>query len=90
MRKCELIKSISERSGIVQGDVELVVNATIDVLKERLAAGHSIKTNGFGTFGTRTRPEKIGRLMRGTQKNPIQVIIPESTIVFFKPSKNII
>ena len=52
MNKTELVKKVSEKSGLTQ--------ATLETIKEALAAGEAVSLIGFGTFSVAERPARQG------------------------------
>ena len=63
-----------------------MVEAIMEIIKERLANGESVYLRHFGTFTVITRHEKLGRnISKGTS-----IVIPEHKIPHFKPSKTFV
>ena len=77
---------ISEDTGIVQQQVLLIVQKTLDSIAQALAKGDKVELRNFGVFLIRVRKARVGR-------NPNQpdadVPIPERCIVKFKPGKEL-
>lgn len=57
MNKTELVKKIAEQAGLTAADAKKALGATIDAVKEALAAGEKVQLIGFGTFAVKERPE---------------------------------
>ena len=91
MRKSDLIGQISKETGIIQSDVELVLQKAIETIRKLVSEGKEVRIQEFGVFKTRRRPEKIARNLKGTvngrNKNPEPMLLPACTIPHFKPSK---
>lgn len=90
MAKHNLVGDISKATGIIQGDVELVLNAAIELIRERVSQGKEVHLNGFGVFKTRIRPPKIARNLQGKgnkRKNPEPIYLPAKRVAHFRPSK---
>jgi DNA-binding protein HU-beta len=90
MRKSEFIESISQQTGIVQRDVDKIITAALDIIRETVSNGDKVQFNHFGVFKSKWRPEKIGRNLKGDRKNPEPVLIPAKHVAQFKPCKNFI
>ena len=60
-----------------------VVEAVMVVVKDNIVNGEDIFLRGFGTVTTKTRKQKIGRLIKENKS----VVVPEHKIPSFKPSK---
>ena len=60
-----------------------MVELLIDILKEHLAEGETVKIAGFGTFTVRKKGERIGRNPRTRE----EVLIAPRKVVTFKASK---
>lgn len=58
MNKTDLIKKISEKAGLSQADSKKALEATLDSIKEALAADDSVSLIGFGTFSVVERPAR--------------------------------
>ena len=83
MTKAELVAEISEKTGIEKNVALQAVEATMKVIKTRMAGGENVYLRGFGTFVVKKRAEKIGR---NISKNTT-VVIPAHYIPAFKPAK---
>lgn len=85
MNKPELIKSISEKSGLSKKDSEIALDAFINVVSDALVNGDTVKIVGFGNFTVKDRAERNGR-------NPStgeEITIPAKKLPIFKFSKNL-
>lgn len=83
MNKKELIKAISEKSGVAQKDADIVLAAFQEVIKEELFKCNKVQLVGFGTFEVYERAEHMGR-------NPAtgkEILIPASKSPRFKAGK---
>ncbi|MBQ0047740.1 MAG: integration host factor subunit beta [Prevotellaceae bacterium] len=81
MTKAEIVSAISKETGVEKEKALKVVEALMVVIKDQTAAGEDIFLRGFGTFTTKTRKEKIGRLIKENKS----VVVPEHKIPYFKP-----
>ena len=67
---------------IPKKDAESVITSACEVIMRQVVNGHIVKINGFGTFETAWRKDKIGRdLKRG-----LSVQIPAHNIPIFRAS----
>jgi len=87
MRKYDLIAGISKETGIIQADVEAVINTALQLIRGAVSEGHTVRINSFGVFGSRLRPAKIARNLQGGKPHPEPLYLPPCTIATFKPSK---
>lgn len=83
MRRLELVRRVSARTGIPQKDVSIIVDALFDEMKAVLLSKQEIEIRGFGSFRIVKRKPKKGRVIKTGE----EVIIPERYVVKFKPSK---
>lgn len=83
MTKAEVIAEIAEQTGVDKTDVQTVVEAFFDVVKESMSEGHNIYVRGFGSFVNKKRARKIAR---NISKNTA-IVIDEHFVPSFKPSK---
>ncbi|MDE0276504.1 MAG: HU family DNA-binding protein [Defluviicoccus sp.] len=83
MNRSELERRVAERTGLASSAAKGAVDAVFDVIAEALASGEDARVSGFGVFGTRARPARIGRNPRTGES----VSIAASTAPTFKPGK---
>ncbi len=83
MRKSDLIAKIADKTGIPKVDVLVSLETMFKEIKDTVSSGENIYIRGFGSFITKKRAAKIGRIIT---KN-VAVHIPEHFIPSFKPSK---
>jgi DNA-binding protein HU-beta len=81
--KADVISEIADKTGVEKVDVQQVVEAFFNVVKENIQNGEAIYVRGFGSFVTKKRAQKIAR---NISKNTAMVI-EEHYIPSFKPSK---
>lgn len=62
MRKADLVNKISDKTGIPKVDVLVTLETMFKEIKDTLAAGENIYVRGFGSFITKRRAAKIGRI----------------------------
>lgn len=86
MTKAEIVKEISQETGIDSQTVLASVEAFMKVVKKSLIEEEEIYLRGFGSFIIKKRAQKTARNI--SQKTTI--IIPEHNIPAFKPSKSFI
>ena len=86
MTKSQLIENISLRlPHLLQRDVEMAINITIDAMTHHLAQGERIEIRGFGGFSVIQRAARIGRNPRTGE----QVSLPIRYTTHFKPGLNL-
>jgi nucleoid DNA-binding protein len=84
MTKRDLVVRIAEETGLVQQDVQVVLQKALDYITEGLAKNETIEFRNFGVFEVRERKPRIGR----NPNRPDQVVtIPARRVVKFKPGK---
>jgi len=83
MTKADLVKIISENTGIIRKDVAVVVDALLQSVKDSMIQGHHIEVRGFGTFKLKTRKPRVGRNPKTDEKVPV----PARTVPTFKFSR---
>jgi DNA-binding protein HU-beta len=82
MNKSDLIKSISDSTGLKQTEAARLVDAVFDTIADNLKKGEQVAISGFGTFVAKTRAAREGR-------NPatgVMINIPARTSAAFKPA----
>ena len=84
MTKRDIVVRISRETGIIQEDVQAVMQKTLDYIIEGLEKGEHIEFRDFGVFEVILRKARIGR----NPNRPADVVqIPERKVVKFKPGK---
>ena len=84
MTKAEMVAEISNVTGVEKEKALKVIEAMMVVVKEKTADGEDIFLRGFGTFTTKTRAAKIGRLIKENKS----VVVPEHKMPYFKPCED--
>ena len=83
MTKNELIKTVSDNTGMTQKVAEEAIGAALNVIANELECGGNVQILGFGAFEVKDRAARIGRNPK--TKEPID--IPASRLPMFKPGK---
>jgi len=83
MTKVDIVREISNETGVSKVDVLNTVEKFIDVVKGTLVKNQNVTLNGFGTFLIKQKAQKPARNI----KKNTTVIIPAHKTVAFKPSK---
>ena len=83
MTKADIVKAISTDTGIIRKDVAVVVDAMLDIVKEKLKEGNHIEIRQFGTFKLKSRKARVGR----NPKTNTKVDVPARVVPTFKFSR---
>jgi len=84
--KSELIERLEREQRHLSGrDMELVVKAMVEHMREAFARGERIEIRGFGSFSLHFRPPRIGR----NPKTCESVALPGKYVPQFKPGKEL-
>jgi DNA-binding protein HU-beta len=83
MTKDDLVKEVSQRTGIERNAVINTIEALMETIRDTLSKNKNVYLRGFGTFQVKKRARKTAR---NITKNTV-VIVPEHYIPAFKPSK---
>ena len=86
MTKADIVKNISDQTGVDKTDVQMISENFMEEIKNSLQKNNNVYLRGFGSFIVKTRAEKTGR---NISKNTA-VIIPAHNIPAFKPSKTFV
>ncbi|TGX83143.1 HU family DNA-binding protein [Palleniella muris] len=60
MNKTELVEKVAAAAGLTKADSKKALDATLDAIKEALAANDKVALVGFGTFSVNERPAREG------------------------------
>ena len=86
MTKADLVKNISDKTGMDKSDVQMIAEKFMNEVKNSLKNNENVYIRGFGSFIVKTRAEKTGR---NISKN-VAIVIPAHNIPAFKPSKTFV
>jgi len=86
MTKRDLVVQISNDTGMIQQDVQVVVQRALDLLSEALARGQTVELRNFGVFEIKLRRARVGRNPNAPAHD---VRIPPRAVVKFKAGKKL-
>ncbi len=86
MTKAEIVSDIADKTGLEKVEIQAVVEAFMNEVKDSLANGENVYLRGFGSFIVKKRAEKTGR---NISKNTT-IVIPAHNIPAFKPAKTFV
>jgi len=61
MTKIDIIKNVSNKLGISKADSTRIVESALEIIKEQLSKGDTVKISGFGNFVVRKKNARRGR-----------------------------
>jgi nucleoid DNA-binding protein len=87
MTKGELIKAVVAKkpSRTRSGEVEDIINTTLNEIKASLVKGSDVKIGGFGTFKVEHKAARPGR----NPRTGADLVIPPRDVIKFKSSKEL-
>ena len=80
LTKTRIIDQVSARSSFSKGDAAEAVDACLDLIKEALTRGETVKVTGFGNFVVRDKKARTGR----NPQTGAPITIPARRVVTFK------
>ena len=80
--RAHLREAVHRETGLPLREAAELVDAVLEAVAERLAAGEPVKLSGFGTFTVRDRKARTGRNLRAGEAVPI----PPRRAVAFRAS----
>ena len=83
MTKKEIVKSISDKTGLTQLQIKEIVQLTFDGIVDTLLEEGRVELRNFGVFQVKSRKARKARNPRTGR----QVDVPEKFVVTFKPGK---
>lgn len=84
MTKAELIKAISNDTGVEHATVSAIMESAMSNIKDSLIKDEPVFLRGFGTFLNKVRKAKPARNIAAKTT----IVIPEHKIPCFKPAKD--
>lgn len=83
MTKKEIVKTISDETGLTQLQIKEIVQRTFEAIIENLVEEGRVELRNFGVFQVKPRAARKARNPRTGH----QVEVPEKFVVTFKPGK---
>ena len=83
MTKQEFVREIANATGYSPRVILEVLEASMSICKDKVAAGEEVCLRGFGTFGNKVRKQKVARIITKQQS----IVVPEHKIPFFRAAK---
>jgi nucleoid DNA-binding protein len=84
LTKRDMVVRISAETGLIQTQVQDVMQKTLDLISESLAKGDKVELRNFGIFEVKIRKARIGRNPNAPETD---VPIPARAMVKFKAGK---
>ena len=86
MTKADIVNEIAKSTGVEKVQVQQIVEAFMESVKDSLAENNNVYLRGFGSFIIKQRATKVAR---NISKNTT-ITIPEHNIPAFKPAKSFV
>ena len=86
MTKADIVNEIAKSTGVEKVQVQQIVEAFMESVKDSLAENNNVYLRGFGSFIIKKRATKVAR---NITKNTT-ITIPEHNIPAFKPAKSFV
>ena len=83
MTKKEIVKTISDKTGIPQIQIKEIVQLTLDGIVETLLQEGRVEIRDFGVFQVKSRKARTAR----NPRTGLRLDVPEKFTVAFKPGK---
>ena len=83
MTKAEIVNEVAKSTGIEKNQVQAVVEAFMETVKDSLSQGDPVYLRGFGSFIIKHRAQKAARNIT----KHTTLTIPAHDIPAFKPAK---
>ena len=84
MTKADIVNEISKGTGVEKAQVQQIVEAFMESIKDSLTSNKNVYLRGFGSFIVKRRAEKVAR---NISKNTT-ITIPAHNIPAFKPAQS--
>ncbi|MBQ4278709.1 MAG: integration host factor subunit beta [Rikenellaceae bacterium] len=84
MTKADIVNEISKSTGVEKAQVQQIVEAFMESIKDAMIADNNVYLRGFGSFIIKQRAQKVAR---NISKNTTMTI-PAHKIPAFKPAKS--
>lgn len=84
MTKADIVSEVAKSTGVEKAQVQAVVEAFMDSVKDALIQNENVYLRGFGSFIIKHRAEKMARNI----SKETTIVIPAHNIPAFKPAKS--
>ena len=84
MTKADIVNEIAKSTGVEKVQVQQIVEAFMDTVKDSMIKKNNVYLRGFGSFIIKKRAKKVAR---NISKNTT-ITIPAHNIPAFKPAKS--
>ncbi len=61
MTKIDIIQNVTDKLGLSKRDSTRIVESVLEIMKEQLSKGDTVKISGFGNFVVRSKNARRGR-----------------------------
>lgn len=85
MIKADIVKRIAEHLKLKDKEALVIVDATLDAMKDIVAKHGRLEIRDFGVFQTKQRKQRVGRNPKDKKEYPI----PPRKVVTFKMGKEL-
>ena len=85
MTKADIVNEVAKATGLEKLNVQKVVEAFMETVKDSVSKDNSVYLRGFGSFALSVRPPRIGRNPRSGEK----VHVEAKRVPHFKPGKEL-
>lgn len=85
MKHKDLIASVAEKLNMPAKDVELLTDATVEILRSQLIEGNPIAFHGFGAFEVKRKEERLS--VHPVTK--VRTLVPPKLVVNFRQSNSL-
>ncbi|MFR9602594.1 MAG: HU family DNA-binding protein [Rikenellaceae bacterium] len=86
MTKADIVSEIAKTTGVEKVQVQTIVEAFMESVKDSMAANNNVYLRGFGSFIVKKRAQKVARNI----SKSTTITIPEHNIPAFKPAKSFV
>lgn len=86
MTKADIVSEIAKKTGVEKVQIQTIVEAFMEEVKESLSKEDNVYLRGFGSFIIKKRAQKVAR---NISKNTT-ITIPAHNIPAFKPAKTFV
>ena len=86
MTKADIVSEIAKKTGAEKVQIQTVVEAFMEEVKDALAKNENVYLRGFGSFIIKKRAQKVAR---NISKNTT-ITMPAHNIPAFKPAKTFV
>lgn len=82
LTKADLVEQVRATTGLARSEASELLEGVLEIIKDTLAEGETVKISGFGSFVVRQKAARRGRNPQTAEA----IVLPKRRVLTYKPS----